>query len=80
MFNVVQGRLHPTVVAHIRQHADLEIQLLIKGGLVFNAVAIDKPTLGSHRIAILPQQPLVEFHLAFVANLPIGIQCHVIGF
>lgn len=77
---VVQGVLDPRVVARVREHGDIKFQFAIKGFTVGAAVGVDKVAGVGNWEAALPEQPLVDFHLALVAFFPLVIKVDLPGF
>ena len=65
-----ERRLNPSVVAGVWDDLGAEFNPIIKSVEIHAAVGIYKVAGVADTKAILAQQPLVHFHLPFVANLP----------
>lgn len=72
--DLADGFLYPGIVAVISYEGDVKFQLSVKSFSVSLAVAIDKVAGARNFIAVPAKKPLINFHLSFVAVLPILIK------
>ncbi len=79
-FDRFQGARDPRIVAGIRNKVDIEFQLGIESRAVGPAIAIHKKSGWGNHEAVHAEEPLIDFHLALVADLPFLVEGDFLGF
>lgn len=73
----MQDGFNPGGGAGIGDELDVKLDLAVEGGGVGAAVAVHKVAGVVHFKAVHAKEPLIDLHLALVADLPVGIQCYL---
>src|SRR5258708_7778563 len=68
--------LYPGVATDVWNNFGAELDAVEKAVEIQTAISIDEVACATHLQAVLAHQPLIDFHLALVSYLPIGIDRH----